>query len=135
MATTIYTGRSLTLTIATKDYSEQILSSTVTIETERLSFDTLAGRRYKYLDKNATLEIEFLQDAGKTPDSLYKALWDATESAPDTALAAVMTLTSGITLTFNVLPSWPSAGGTGADAQQVSVSLQISGDITEDLTA
>lgn len=135
MATTIYTGRSLTLTIATKDYSEQILSSTLTIETERLSFDTLAGRAYKYIDKDATLEIEFLQDAGKTPDSLYKALWDATEAAPDTTLAAVLTLASGISLTFSVLPSWPSAGGSGADAQQVTVSLQVVGAITEDLTA
>jgi hypothetical protein len=135
MATTIYTGRSLTLTIATKDYSEQILSSTLTIETERLSFDTLAGRAYKYIDKDATLEIEFLQDAGKTPDSLYKALWDATEATPDTTLAAVLTLASGISLTFSVLPSWPSAGGSGADAQQVTVSLQVVGEITEDLTA
>jgi hypothetical protein len=132
MATTIYTGRSITLTIATKDYTDQILSSVLTIETERLSFDTLAGRVYKYLDKNATLDLEFLDDWSET-DSLSKALWTATETNPDTGLACVLTVNTGDTFTFNVLPSWPSAGGSGADAQQQSVSLQVDGAITEAL--
>lgn len=135
MATTVLTGRSLTLTIATKDYSEQILSANLTIETERLTLDTLAGRAYSYIDKNATLDIEFLNDAGKSPDSLTKALWDATESAPNTGLAAVLTLASGLSLTFNVLPNFPSQGGSASEAQTVSVSLQVTGGITEDFTA
>jgi hypothetical protein len=132
MATTIYTGRSITLTIATKDYTDQILSSVLTIETERLSFDTLAGRVYKYLDNNATLDLEFLDDWSET-DSISKALWTATESAPDSNLACVLTVNTGDTFTFNVLPSFPSAGGSGADAQQQSVSLQVNGAISDAL--
>jgi len=135
MATTVLTGRSLVLTIATKDYSEQILSANVNIETERLTLDTLKGRAYAYVDNNATLDIEWLNDAGKSPDSLTKALWDATESAPNTTLAAVLTLTTGITLTFSVLPNFPSQGGAASDAQTVSTSLQVVGAITEDFTA
>ena len=50
MATTILSGRSLTLTIATKNYSEQILDSAINFDTERLTFDTLAGKAYKYID-------------------------------------------------------------------------------------
>ena len=133
MPTTILSGRSLLLTIATKDYSDQILTANLTIETERLTFDTIAGRAYKYIDKDATLELEYLNDIGET-DSLTKALWDATENNPDTVLAAVLTATTGKTFTFNVLPSWPSQGGSGSDAQQVSVSLQVSGTITEVLS-
>jgi precorrin-6B methylase 2 len=133
MATTILSGRSLILTIATKDYSDQILSANLTIDTERLTFDTIAGRAYKYLDKNATLDLTFLNDIGET-DSITKALWDATESAPDTVLAAVLTATTGKTFTFNVLPNFPSQGGSGSDAQQVTTSLQVSGTITEVLT-
>ena len=136
MATTVLTGRSLTLSIATKDYSEQILSAAVTIETERLTLDTLAGRAYAFVDKNATLDIEWLNDAGKTPDSLTKALWDATESAPNTTLAAILTLASGLSLTFSVLPNFPSAlGGAASEAQTLSTSLQVVGAITEDFTA
>lgn len=132
MATTILSGRSLVLTIATKDYSDQILTANLTISTDRLTFDTIAGRAYKYIDNNANLDLEFLNDIGET-DSLTKALWDATESAPDTVLAAVLTAKTGKTFTFNVLPSWPSQGGTGSDAQKVSVSLQVVGSITESL--
>jgi precorrin-6B methylase 2 len=133
MATTILSGRSLILTIATKDYSDQILSANLTIDTERLTFDTIAGRAYKYLDKNATLDLTFLNDIGEA-DSITKALWDATESAPDTVLVAVLTATTGKTFTFNVLPNFPSQGGSGSDAQQVTTSLQVSGNITEVLT-
>ena len=134
MATTVLSGRQLTLTIATKNYSEQILSSAINFDTERLTFDTLAGKAYKYIDSNVTLDVEFLNDAGKTP-SLYKALWDATESAPDTTLAFVLTLTTGVTLTGTVLPQYPGISATGADAQTCSVSLQVVGIPTEDLTA
>lgn len=134
MATTILSGRSLTLTIATVNYSDQILSSAMNFDTERLTFDTLAGKAYKYIDSNVTLDIEFLNDAGEAT-SLYKALWDATESAPDTALAFVMTLTTGITLTGTVLPQYAPISATGADAQTCSVSLQVVGIPTEDLTA
>ncbi len=133
MATTILTGRDLVLTIATNDFSEQILSAAVTIETERLELETLAGRAYKFIDSSALLDIEFLNDAGKTPNSLTKALWDATETAPDTTLAAVLTLQTGVTLTFNVLPNYPSVSATASEAQTVTTSLQIVGDITEDL--
>jgi len=59
MATTILSGRSLVLTIATKDYSEQILDSAINFDTERLTFDTLAGKAYKYIDSNVTLDINF----------------------------------------------------------------------------
>jgi len=134
MATTILTGRQLTLTIATKNYSEQILDSAINFDTERLTFDTLAGKAYKYIDSNVTLDINFLNDAGKSPDSLYKALWDATESAPDTALAFVLTLTTGISLTGTVLPQYPPISASGSDAQTCTVSLQVVGIPTEDLT-
>ena len=134
MATTILSGRSLTLTIATKNYSEQILDSAINFDTERLTFDTLAGKAYKYIDSNVTLDINFLNDAGEAT-SLYKALWDATESAPDTALAFIMTLKTGVTLTGTVLPQYPGISATGADAQTCSVSLQVVGIPTEDLTA
>jgi hypothetical protein len=135
MATTILSGRQLSLTIATKNYSEQILDSAINFDTERLTFDTLAGKAFKYIDSNVTLDLTFLNDVGATPDSLYNALWTATETAPDTVLAFVLTLRTGVTLTGNVLPNYPGVSASGADAQQVTVSLQVVGIPTEDLTA
>jgi hypothetical protein len=134
MATTILTGRSVTLTVNAVAYTEQILDSALNFDTERLTFDTLAGKRYKYVDSNVTLDLTFLNDAGTSP-SLYKDLWDSTESNPDTALAFVMTLRTGVTLTGTVLPQYPSVSTSGADAQTCTVSLQVVGIPTEDLTA
>ena len=135
MATTVLSGRQLVLSVNGNNYSEQILSSAINFDTERLTFDTLAGKAYKYIDSNVTLDVEFLNDAGATPNSLYKALWDGTESAPDTTIAFILTLQTGVTLTGYVLPQYPGVSATGADAQTCSVSLQVVGIPTEDLTA
>ena len=135
MATTILSGRQLALSVGGKTYSEQILDSAINFDTERLTFDTLAGKAYKYIDSNVTLDLTFLNDAGATPNSLYGDLWTATETAPDTTLAFVLTLRTGVTLTGTVLPNYPGVSASGADAQQVTVSLQVVGIPTEDLTA
>jgi hypothetical protein len=135
MATTILSGRQLTLSVNGNSYSEQITSSAINFDTERLTFDTLAGKAYKYIDSNVTLDIEFLNDAGATPNSLYKVLWDGTESAPDITIAFIMTLRTGVTLTGLVLPQYPSVTASGGDVQTCSVSLQVVGIPTEDLTA
>jgi hypothetical protein len=82
MATTILSGRQLILSVNGVNYSEQITSSAINFDTERLTFDTLAGKAYKYIDSNVTLDVEFLNDAGTSPNSLYKVLWDGTETAP-----------------------------------------------------
>jgi hypothetical protein len=135
MATTILSGRQLSLSIGAKTYSEQILDSAINFDTERLTFDTLAGKAYKYIDSNVTLDLTFLNDVGATPNSLYGDLWTATETAPDTALNFILTLRTGVTLTGTVLPNYPGVSASGADAQQVTVSLQVVGIPTEDLTA
>lgn len=129
MATTVLTGRELVLTIEAVDYSDQILSAVLTIETERLTFDTVSGRAYKFIDKNATLDIEFLADWSDA-SGLSRALWAAAE-APDTNVAAVLTATTGDTFTFNVLPNFPNVGGAASDGQTQTLSLQVNGTITE----
>ena len=134
MATTVLTGRELVLTIEAVDYSDQILSAVLTIETERLTFDTVSGRAYKVIDKNATLDIEFLADWSDA-SGLSRALWAATESAPDTSLTAVLTATTGDTFTFEVLPNWPNVGGAASEGQTQSLSLQVDGAITESYAA
>jgi hypothetical protein len=130
MATTVLTGRELVLTIESVDYSDQILSAALTIETERLTFDTVSGRAYKVVDKNATLDIEFLADWSDSA-GLSRALWAAADSAVNTSLTAVLTATSGDTFTFEVLPNFPNVGGAASEGQTQSLSLQVDGVITE----
>ena len=130
MATTIITGRDLTLTIASANYDAQatsaVLSNSPTIET----YQTLDGKAYKHIDDQWTFDVSMLADWGAA-SSLCEALWSATESAPNTTLAVSPTAVSGAVFAFNVLPVFPAVGGTAPDAQTVDLSFTVVGTPSE----
>ena len=130
MPTTVITGRDVTFTIGGNNYDAQatsaILSNSPTIET----YQTLDGKVYKHIDDQFTFDVEMLADWGAT-DSLCEALWTAAESAPNTALAVSLTAVTGAVFSFNVLPLFPSVGGSSPDAQTVSMSFTVIGTPTE----
>jgi len=125
MATTVITGRDITLTIATVNYGDQALSATLAVELERNAYETIDGKQFFALDTTATLSVTMLADWGaNSPSSLCEAMWTAASSAPNTSLAYSFTAASGAVFTGNVFPSFPSAGGSGKDAQEVTFVLQ-----------
>ena len=63
--------------------------------------------------------------------SLCESLWTATESAPNTTSAASITAATGAVFACNILPTFPSVGGSAPDAQTVSLSFQVVGTPTE----
>ena len=130
MATTVITGRDLTLTIATTAYDAQatsaILSNSPTIDT----FQTLDGKAYRHIDDQWTFDVEMLADWGAS-GSLCEALWTACESAPNTTLAVSLTAVTGAVFAFNVLPVFPSVGGAAPSAQTVSLSFTVVGTPSE----
>jgi hypothetical protein len=130
MATTVITGRDLVLTIATKNYDEQALSATLSNDPTIETYQTLYQKAYKHIDDQWSFEMEMLADWGAA-DSLCEALWNATESAPNTTLAVSLTAVSGAVFAFNVMPAFPSVGGTSPDAQTVSFSFTVVGTPTE----
>ena len=126
MPTTVITGRDLVLTIATVNYDAQASSVTLSNEHTIETFQTLDGRAYKAIDDQWTLEVEMLADWG-VASSLCESLWTACETAPNTVLAVSLTATTGAVFTCNVLPVFPSVGGSAPDAQTVSLSFTVVG--------
>jgi hypothetical protein len=126
MATTVITGRDITFTIGGNNFDAQATTATLAGDVNRVTYETLDGKSYKVIDNNFTLAVEMLADWGAT-GSLCEILWSATESAPNTAINTVFTAASGAVFTFQVLPTWPSAGGTAPDAQTVSFTFQVIG--------
>ncbi len=126
MPTTVITGRDVTFTIGGNTFDAQATSAVLTGEMNRQTYETLDGKAFKVIDNNFTLAVEMLADWGAT-GSLCEILWGVAESAPDTAISTVFTATSGAVFTFQVLPMWPSAGGTAPDAQTVSLTFQVIG--------
>lgn len=133
MATTVITGRDLVLTIATKNYDEQALSATLSNDPTIETYQTLYNKAYKHIDDQWTFEMEMLADWGAA-DSLCEALWTAAESAPNTTLAVSLTAITGAVFTFNVMPAFPSVGGTSPDAQTVTLEFTVVGTPSESFT-
>lgn len=130
MPTTVITGRDLVLTIATVNYDAQATSVTLTNEHTIETYQTLDGRAYKAIDDSWTLDVEMLADWGAT-GSLLESMWTACESAPNTTLAASVTAATGAVFACNVLPVFPSVGGSAPGAQTVTLSMQVVGTPTE----
>jgi hypothetical protein len=126
MATTVITGRDVTFTIGGNNFDAQATSATLIGEMTRETYQTLDGKSFKVTDNNFTFNVEMLADWGAT-GSLCEILWGVSESAPNTGIATVFTAASGAVFSFQVLPSWPSAGGTAPDAQTVSLTFQVIG--------
>ena len=126
MPTSIITGRDLTFTIGGNNFDAQALSATLTNEHTIEVYQTLDGRAYKAIDDQWTFDVEMLADWGAA-GSLCEILWGVCESAPNTGINTVLTAASGATFTFQVLPVFPSVGGTAPDAQTVTMSFTVIG--------
>ena len=125
MATTVITGRDLSLTIDSKAYDAQVTSATLKTDLERNAYETIDGKVFFALDTTATISVTMLADWGaNSPSSLCEAMWTAASTAPNTALTYTFTAASGAVFTGSVYPSFPDAAGTGKDAQSVTFVLQ-----------
>jgi len=127
MATTVITGRDVSLSFTGgTDIDAQATSAILTKVNERQAFQTLDGVAYKTTDISGTFALEMLADWGKT-SSVCEAIWTAAESAPDTDISITMTAASGAQFVFPVKPEFPTAGGSGVDAQTVAFTFTVTG--------
>ena len=132
MATTVITGRDISLSFTGgTDIEAQATSAILTKVNDRQVYQTLDGEAYKTTNISATFELEMLADWGKA-NSVCEAIWAAAESAPDTDISITMTAATGAQFVFPVKPEFPTAGGSGIDAQEVTFTFTISkGEVTE----
>lgn len=126
VATTVITGRDLALTIDSKSYDAQALNASLETTLDRQAYETLDGRVFKTIDTDATMTLELLADWGTNSPgySICELLWTAASTAPDTALTYSFTAATGAVFTGSLYPSFPTANGSGKDAQTVTFTLQ-----------
>ena len=126
MATTVITGRDLTLTIASANYDAQATSVQLANAPVISVYETLDGTQYKHTNDQWTLTVELLADWGAA-SSLFEAMWAAADTAPNTTLAVSLTAVTGAVFTCNILPVFPSVNGTGPDAQTDTWTMTVVG--------
>jgi hypothetical protein len=132
MATTVITGRDISLSFTGgTDIEAQATNAVLTKEFDRQTYQTLDGEAYKVVNTSGTFQLDMLADWGKT-SSVCEALWTACDSAPNSEISITLTAASGAQFVFPVLPVYPTAGGSGVDAQTVSFTFPVArGEVTE----
>jgi hypothetical protein len=132
MATVVITGRDVGLSFTGgTDIQAQATNAVLTKVNDRQVYQTMDGEAYKTVNVSGTFQLDILSDWGKA-DSVCEALWTAAETAPDTDISMTLTAASGAQFVFPVKPEFPTAGGSGVDAQTVSFTFTVSkGEVTE----
>lgn len=127
MATVINTGSQLTLTINSIARSEQITSATFSNESTRNRYKLIGGTQaFAVVDDVQTLDCEILLDWTSGTSDFADSLWTAYTTAPNTAIAFVLTMNSQ-TFTGTLLPILPPVGGAGSDVSTWSASFPVVG--------
>ena len=136
MATVVITGRDVGLSFTGgTDIQAQATNAVLTKVNDRQVYQTLDGEAYKTVNVSGTFQLDMLADWGKA-NSVCEALWAAAETAPDTDISMTLTAASGAQFVFPVKPEFPTAGGSGVDAQTVSFTFTVSkGAVVETFTA
>jgi hypothetical protein len=132
MATTVITGRDISLSFTGgTDIEAQATNAVLTKTFDRQTYQTLDGEAYKVTNVTGTFQLDMLADWGKT-SSVCEALWTACDSAPNSEISITLTTATGAQFVFPVLPVYPTAGGSGMDAQTVSFTFPVArGEVTE----
>jgi hypothetical protein len=132
MATTVITGRDVGLSFTGgTDVQAQATNAVLTKTNVRETYQTLDGEAYKTVNIEGSFQLDMLADWGKA-NSVCEALWTAAETAPDTDISITLTAASGAQFVFPIKPEFPTAGGSGIDAQTVSFTFKVSkGAVTE----
>ncbi len=126
MATVVITGRDVGLSFTGgTDIQAQATNAVLTKVNERQVYQTMDGEAYKTTNVSGTFQLDMLADWGKA-NSVCEALWTAAETAPDTDISMTLTAASGAQFVFPVKPEFPTAGGSGVDAQTVSFTFTVS---------
>ena len=127
-ASNVITGRSITLTVDSIAFTDQIVSAVLTPSDNAITGITVGGSYATKGTTQWTLDVEILSDWGATT-SVCELLWASAET--DTTVAVTMVAVSGASFAFNVVPVFPSIGGSADSAQTVSLSMPVHGDVTE----
>jgi hypothetical protein len=132
MATTVITGRDVALSFTGgTDIDAQATSAVLTKTNVREVYQTLDGEEVKTVNLEGSFALSMLADWGKA-NSVCEALWTAAETTPDSTFTVTMTAATGAVFAFDVFPEFPTAGGSGTDAQTVDFTFKVRrGAVTE----
>ena len=127
-AANVITGRTITLTVDSIAFTDQIVSAVLTPTDNVITGITVGGNYATKGTTQWTLDVEILADWGATT-SVCELLWASAET--DTTVSATMVSVTGASFAFTCVPVFPSIGGSADSAQTVSLSMPVHGPVSE----
>lgn len=124
---TIITGRSLTISIDSVDYSPQVASVTLSPTNNTETYQTLAGPAAKNLSTSWELQLVGWQDWNDA-EGLGPALWSAAESGD--AIAFSLEVDGDAAFTGDIIPVYPPVGGSADAALEIDITFPVDGTVT-----
>lgn len=125
---TVQTGRTLDITIDSVDYSAQVaevqLVPNQTVDQYVTLTDTIAVAQ----PVTWQLTVRAFQDWG-TVGSFCDAMWTAATAG--SAVSFSMGLAGTGTLSGDIIPAYPTAGGPADGALEVEFTFEVNGDVTK----
>jgi hypothetical protein len=121
---TILTGRQLTLEIDSDSYSAQTAEVTLVPSNNSETYQTLTGPTTIQLPTTWELNVRAFQDWNEAT-SFAEALVVAATAG--TAIPFELVIDEGMTITGNVIPVYPSAGGSADSALEMDLTFPVDG--------
>ena len=125
---TIQTGRSLTVEIDSVAYSAQVAEVSLVPNQTVDQYITLTDTTAIAQPVTFQLQLRAYQDWGDV-GSFCDAMWTA--AATGSAVSFELGLPGAGTLSGDIIPTYPTAGGPADGALEVSFTFEVSGDVTK----
>ena len=125
---TVQTGRSLTVSIASTDYSAQVAEVSLVPNETVEQYITLTDTTAVKQPTTFQLQLRAFQDWGET-GSFCDAMWTA--AATGSAISFQLGVAGAGTFSGNMIPSYPTAGGPADGALEVEFTFEVTGDVTK----
>lgn len=127
----VYTGRNLTISIATVSYSSQVASVKLVPTQNTNQYVSLTTTMAKQEAVTWTLDVTGWQDwlTGASP-GFSSALYTAAATGTAVAFSFVVTAGTARTITGNIIPVFAEIGGDATAALEQTYSFPVDGSIT-----
>lgn len=130
MATYVSAGTDMTLMINSVAYSEQVSMVELTVEQEVDTYRTLTGKTKIVTGTDANLKVKFFQDWPGTASGVAEKLWALAAAGAAVPFVLALNGTGGATFSGNLIPAYPTVGGTPGSGLESDVTMEIVGTVT-----
>lgn len=130
MATYVSAGTDMTLKVNSVDWSEQVSMVELTVDQEIDTYRVLTGKKKVVTGRDAKLKVKFFQDWPGNATGIAEKLWTLAVAGTPVAFELAINGTGGAKFTGNVIPAYPTAGGTPGSGLEAEVTMEVDGDVT-----